>query len=346
MKLLVTGASGFLGQYVVAQALRNGHQVRAVVRRASDETRLPWHTHPAVEFVRLDLQQPNGLVEAVRGVDAVIHLAAAKAGDYETQFTSTVGATENLLKAMVEANVLRLVAISTFSVFDYLYIPAGETISEDSPIEREPSQRDVYAQTKLIQEEVFRKFEQQQGGQVTILRPGMIYGREHLWNACLGAKVRDSLWLRIGANAKMPLTYVENCAEAIVAAVERDEAKGKTLNIVDDDLPTQNTYANKLAQRMNPSPRTILISWTVMRLLSRTIWLSNTLLFKGRVKLPGLFVPARLHARFKPFHYSNTRAKQVLNWKPTYSLDTALERSCSDVDLLNVPPQTNHAPSI
>ncbi len=335
MTLLVTGATGFLGKYVVAEALRRGHQVRAVVRPGSDEKHLPWHNHPAVKLVRIDLRQPDGIDDAVRDADSVFHLAAAKAGDFDTQFASTVVATQNLINAMIEAGVLRLVAISTFSVFDYLYIRAGETLSENSPLERDPTQRDAYAQTKLIQEEVIRDFEQNHGGQVTILRPGMIYGRDHLWNACLGAKVSDSLWIRIGAQAQIPLTYVENCAEAIVTAA-RCEAIGETLNIVDDDLPTQSTYANKLARRMTP-PRTILLDWTLMRLLSHTIWQGNKLLFKGRVKLPGILVPARLHARFKPLHYSNMRAKQILNWNPKYALDIALDRSCSNVELLNVP---------
>ena len=345
MKLLVTGASGFLGRYVVAEALQRGHQVSAVMRPSSDAKRLPWHNHPAVKLVQVDLQKRDGIVDAIRGADSVIHLAAAKEGDFDTQFAGTVVATKNLLDAMIEADVLRIVAISTFSVFDYLYIQPGETLSEDSPIERDPTQRDVYAQTKLIQEKVIRDFEQNHGGQVTILRPGMIYGRDHLWNAYLGAKVSDSLWIRIGAHAQLPLTYVENCANAIVAAAQCSEAIGQTLNIIDDDLPTQSAYAKKLIERMTSPPRTIPINWTVMRLLSRTIWLGNKLLFKGRVKLPGIFVPARLDARFKPLHYSNNRAKQILNWKPKYSLDIALDRSCSNVELL-VPDQANQAPSI
>jgi nucleoside-diphosphate-sugar epimerase len=335
MKLLVTGASGFLGQYVVVEALRRGFEVRAVVRPSSDEKRLPWYNHPQVELARIDLQQSN-IVDALDNVNAVIHLAAAKQGNFETQYNSTVVATENLLKAMVSAQVRRLVAISTFSVFDYLYIPSGEIITEDSPIEREPKQRDVYAQTKLIQENIVRNFSVKSDGEVTIIRPGVVYGRDNLWNACLGVKVSERLWIQIGKNAQIPLTYVENCAEAIVAAVNCEQAIGKTLNIVDDDLPTQSIYAAKLIKLMARSPISIPVNWTMMRWLARTSWLFNKLL-ADKVKLPGILIPARLHARFKPLRYSNTRAQEVLNWKPKYSLDAALERSCSDIELLNVP---------
>ncbi|WP_427162007.1 NAD-dependent epimerase/dehydratase family protein [Aliinostoc sp. HNIBRCY26] len=334
MKILVTGASGFLGQYVVAAALSQGYQVRAAVRPSTAQNLLPWYNHPAVEVMKIDLRTSDLLSVALQGIDVVIHLAAAKQGDFDTQYADTVVATENLLQAMVVNRVLRLVAISTFSVFDYFHIPTGATIDEESITVQQPQHRDVYAQVKLLQENLFRRFEQQDCGKVTIIRPGMIYGRDNLWNACLGVKVSDRLWIRIGDHAQMPLTYVENCADSIVKAVECDQAIGKTLNIVDNDLPNQRVYAEKIAQFMTRSPYTITISWTVMCLVAQFAWQCNRLLLANKIKLPGLFVPARLHARFKPLSYSNVYAQQVLKWQPKYSLDAALERSCSDINLL------------
>ena len=337
MKLLVTGASGFLGNYVVAEALRRGISVRAVVRPSSDEKLLAWHNHPAVELIRLDLRRQDGIVDALRGVDAVIHLAAAKVGDFYTRFAGTVIATENLLNAMIEAQVLRLIDISTFSVYDYLRTQSGTTITEDTLIESDPLSRDEYAQTKLIQEKIVREFELNYGAQVTIVRPGLVYGRDNLWSTLLGGKLTDNLWLRIGAYATMPLTYVENCAEAIVSATERDQAIGQTLNIVDDDLPTQRVYVKKLAKHKVSMPRTIPINWTLMRAIAWMFWTYNNRVLKGQAKLPGIFNPVILDARFKLFRYSNARAKQILNWNPRYSLDISLERSCSNVELLQIP---------
>ncbi len=335
MKLLITGASGFLGKYVVTEALQRGFPVRAAIRHTSDEKRLPWRNSSNLELIRLDLTQSEGLEDALKGMDAVVHLAAAKQGNYDTQYENTVVATENLLKAMVANQVKRLVAISTFSVFDYLHIPDGGIINEDSPIEPCPQHRDIYAQTKLIQESLFRDFEQKNQGEVTILRPGIVYGRNNLWNAHLGVNLKNRLWVHIGGNSQLPLTYVENCAQAIISAIAPQEAIGKTLNIVDNDLPTQKVYAQKIVKLQPRQPSTIAINWTLMRLLSRSAWLFNNILLFGKMKLPGIFVPARLEARFKPFRYSNNNAQHVLNWQPKYSLDEALKRSCSDIDLLS-----------
>ncbi|MGH7999142.1 MAG: NAD-dependent epimerase/dehydratase family protein [Brasilonema sp.] len=340
MKLLITGVSGFLGQYVVAQALRRGHKVRAVVRPSSNEKRLAWHNHPDVELIRIDLRRKDGIVDVLQGVDAVIHLAAAKEGDFYTRFAGTVIATENLLDAMIEADVLRLVDISTFSVYDYLRAKSGTIITEDTLIESDPLERDEYAQTKLLQEELIREFEQHDKTQVTVVRPGLIYGRDNLWSTLLGGKLTDNLWLRIGAYATMPLTYVENCAEAIVSAVEREQAIGQTLNIVDDDLPTQRAYVKKLMKHKYALPRLIRINWTLMRAIAWTFWMYNKKVLNGQAKLPGIFNPVILDARFKSFRYSNARAKKVLNWNPRYSLDTALERTFSDAELLQVPQPT------
>ena len=330
--VLVTGASGFLGRYVVAEALDSGYNVKAVIRPTSNEESLPWLNHPALELVRLDLQQSAGIYEALKGVEAVIHLAAVKTGDYNTQLAGTVKTTENLLKAMVEARVLRLVAISSFSVFDYLNISHGTIIDENSPIESNPHERDVYAQMKLFQEQMIRDFEKNERLQVTIIRPGIIYGGDNLWNASLGFKISKNSWIGIGSEAQLPLTYVENCADAIVKALGCSGAIGKILNLVDDDLPTQKTYADKLVERTG-SPPILSISWAVMDYLTRITWKFNKQLYEKRVKIPGIMIPAILHARFKPLTYSNSQIEETLNWTPRYSLDVALDRSCRDLPL-------------
>jgi nucleoside-diphosphate-sugar epimerase len=334
MRLLVTGAAGFLGRYVVAEALKLGHWVRALDRPGSELVRLPWSQHAAVELVETDLSSPGDLYPALREIDGVLHLAAAKEGSYAEQYAGTVVSTSNLLDAMRLAGVLSLVLISTFSAFDYLRFEEGEIIDEETPLERDPSQRDVYAQVKLLQEEMVRRFGSEPGMRVTILRAGVIYGRGHLWNARLGVALRPDLWIRVGQRARIPLIYVENCAEAILRAASREEAEGQTLHIVDDDLPTQRSYANAVVKRIAPRPRTVPVSWTLMRALARLAWEIDERFLGGRMRLPGVLVPARLHARFKPLGYSNERAKRTLDWSPRHSLMSALDRSCGSCDPL------------
>lgn len=322
MKLLITGATGFLGRHVVAEAIDRGHTVRAIVRPTADASKFD----SDVECVRVDLRSPRGLVEACRGVDAVIHCAAAKAGDFYTQFAGTVVASENLLKAMKQADVKHIVAISSLSVYDYKNLWSFSTLDESSPLESRPSQRDEYARTKLIQERLVKEFAQQQGWKWTILRPGVIFGKDNLWTARLGMQGKKT-WLRTGAWAKLPLVYVENCADAILSALESPAADAGIFNVIDDELPNQRQYAAELRRRWPSRLRIIPLPWTVMRAVAGMADLTSKILFKGRAKLPGLLIPARLHARCKPLRYSNARLKQATGWKAKYSWRQALDRS-------------------
>ncbi len=330
LKIFITGATGFVGSHVVAEAVRRGHEVTAVVRPSSSQD--PTVGRPSVNAARIDLRSKEGLADAVSGHDVVIHLAAAKAGDFAVQFAGTVVATENLLGAMAESGVANLVGVSTFSVYDYLGMRPKTLLDEAAPIDRSPARRDEYAQTKLIQEELFRRFGEVDGRRLVVLRPGMIYGAGNLWHALLGAEF-GSRFLRIGAKATLPLTYVENCATAMVLAAERltdteTTVDGETINLVDDNLPTQRSYAEAVMARTD-TPPSIGIPWAVVRTAAGALAKGNELLLDGRAKFPGIAVPDRLHARFKPLRYTNAKAKRLLGWSPRYQLTEAIDRSVS-----------------
>lgn len=326
----MTGATGFVGRSTVAAGLAAGHEIRAVVRPAASDaelTALPGADR--LDVARCDLRSPVGIDAAVAGVTTVIHLAAAKEGDFYAQFAGTVTATENLLAAMAGAGVASLVGVSTFSVYDYGKLRSGSLVSEESPIDESPSKRDEYARTKLIQERLFADFAAA-GNRVVIVRPGMIYGRANLWHALLGTQLGPR-YLRIGSQATLPLIYVENAATALIAAAEGLEVDpspvaDEVLNLVDDDLPTQETYVRAVSAMIDPPPTTV-VPWPLVRTLAALLGWGNDRIFGGRAKLPGIVVPERLHARFKPLRYTNAKAKRLLDWAPRFGLTEAIARS-------------------
>jgi len=323
MKVFVTGATGFLGQRVVLEALRAGYEVRAVVRPMA-EIPVPREN---LEIVRLDLRQRDGLAEALRGCDAVIHLAAARSGDFFDRFAGTVSATENLLAAMKEAGLSHIVLVSSLAVYDYLHIPQGATLNEDSPIDQRMIDRDDEAHTKMLQERLVRQWAQEHRWAWTILRPGVIFGPGRVMCERLGIAMGEHWWFRLGSWAPIPLTFVDNCAEAIVLAVAHSEALGETINVIDDDPPSQLRYGAMLRDRMRPPPRIVPVSWLILQSGAFLVWEANGHLLGGRAILPELLIPARLHARCKPLRYDNSLAKRLLGWTPRYSLHQALDQS-------------------
>ncbi|WP_198805175.1 NAD-dependent epimerase/dehydratase family protein [Leptolyngbya sp. BL0902] len=325
MKILVTGALGFVGQVVVQALLAAGYGVRAVVRPGKDRGSMPWQS-PNLEVFEADLVTLAEDSPILQGVDAVIHLVASKSSDFDRAYQDTVVATQRLLAAMKHSQVWRLIAISSFSVYDYSALPDGARLDETTPLATNPALRDAYARTKLLQEEVVREFGAQPQAAVTILRPGMIYGPGALWNACQGTGAGPA-WLLIGPSAQMPLTYVENCAAAMIAALQSTAAVGATLNIVDDDLPTRQAYTDALVRQGTWKPKVIPLPWGAFRGVAQAVWWGQQTLLRGRGKLPGLLIPARLEARLKPLTYTNGKAKQVLGWQPAYHWREAIERS-------------------
>ena len=318
-----------------------------MVRPASRSIPESWQGHPQVKIVRGDLRSPQGIAELLEGVDCVVHLAASKSGSLYEQFGGTVIATENLLNAMVEADVGRLVAISSFSVYEYLKRHSGGVLDETSPLAADPYIRDEYCQTKLEQERLIFEQEEAHNLRCVVLRPGVIFGRDNLWTARLGMQINDRWWIRTGSSAALPLSYVENCAEVVILAAEYDGPERKlVLNVVDGETPSQREYLKALQARMTPRPRIVPVPWTVMRFLAYLAWQVNRICFKGTAKVPGLFVPSRLHARCKPLRYSNKKIISALGWNPRYSWQEGVERSLNKTEEIDLPiPKENKVTS-
>src|SRR5207244_538049 len=122
-----------------------------------------WDTDPRIELAVADLRSRSGTAEAVAGVDAVLHLAAAKSGDVYAQYGGTVVATENLLWAMDRAKVRHVVHVSSFSVYDWMRMRGGAVVDESAPVEKDAFDRDAYAHTKLVQERLVREYAAKNG---------------------------------------------------------------------------------------------------------------------------------------------------------------------------------------
>jgi len=276
--------------------------------------------------VQQDLRERQGLAGAVAGVDAVVHCAASMHGDIRTQLALTVEGTRNLLDAMKQAGVAHIIGLGTFALYDYLRITAGSVLDEDSPLEEHFETRAPYIQVKRRQEDMIREYSLTNRWRWTILRPSIVFGGGRTWFHHLGMQLSPRRWLCLAGDSPLPLTYVENCAAAILDALETDAANGTTLNIVDDDPPGRRRYMDALAARTQPRPGITGIS---SPLLDRASRMASGL---GNFPLPDLLRPASLYSRCKRLHYSNQRAKQVLGWKPRWNMEEELDRSFPSVE--------------
>jgi 2-alkyl-3-oxoalkanoate reductase len=321
MRILVTGANGFLGRRVVAVLLAQGHTVRALVRPATSLAELGWPD--SVEIVRADLRAAHELAPAFAGVDVLIHLAAAVTGGQDAMFASTVSGTERLLAAMAASACRRIVLASSFAVYDWT--ETRGMLDENSPIATGAGlyARDGYAIAKAWQERVTRRLAAEHGWDLTVLRPGFIWGRDHGYLAACGQKI-GRVHLVIGPFSHLPLTHVDNCADLFARAAVDPRAAGQTLNVVDGPGERIWSYLGSYLKGSGerglrvPFPYTVAIA--MVRLAFATI-------LKRNGKLPGLLIPCRFEARLKPLRYTNRRARELLGWHPPCDHAECLRRT-------------------
>jgi UDP-glucose 4-epimerase len=322
VKLLITGANGFLGRSVVAAALHGGHDVRAMVRPAADTDRCGWPGQ--VDVFRADLRSADDLPRAFEGVDALVHLAACVAGSEEQQFQSTVVGTERLLSAMAASSTRRLVLASSFYVYDWSRV--RRVLTEDSPVEADPYRRDGYTIAKVWQERVTRQFAQRCGWQLTVLRPGFIWGPGNEWIARLG-QVAGRRHIVVGGRSLGALTHVENCAAFFVRAAECDAAAGETLNVFDGHQIRVWRYAGEYLRRTGTPGRRILVPYWLGISAARCARFVSRCAFGERGKLPSLLTPRLFEARFKPLQFPNHKLVRVLGRGALLSFAECLART-------------------
>jgi nucleoside-diphosphate-sugar epimerase len=324
VKVLVTGANGFLGRATVEAFLEHGHEVRALVRPAT-ETEARWSG--PVEIVRADLRAGADLEPMVSEVDAVVHLAAGTSGDEMDMFAATVVGTERLLTAMARTATRRLVLASSFTVYDWDAVP--RLLTESSPLATDLERRGGYTAAKVWQERVARRMSSEHGFSLTVLRPGVVWGPGNEYPPGIAQKL-GPLHVVFGRAARLPLTYVENCAECFVRAAERPQSADETVNVVDDAGTSTSLFLKEHLRRSGEGGVVVSVPYRLAEGLVGTVSSASQMLFEGQGNLPSILVPARFAARFKPLDYSNAKAREVLGWAPRYSFDEALDRTYGD----------------
>jgi nucleoside-diphosphate-sugar epimerase len=330
MKILVTGAGGFLGKRLVERLLAHGQlDVRAMLRDRSKGAALEAIavSYPAarVELFGANLKNPAEVAAALEGVGLVIHAAAALKGSPAEMFLDSVVASRSLLEgvaAMEPALRPRIVLVSSFGAMGVASLERGALVDETVPLETRPGERDVYSHTKLRQEQLFWEYREKLGFELVVLRPGVIYGPG---SGHFSTRVGLSLFgrfMHLGGSNLLPLTYVENCAEAIVVAALAPIAAGEVYNVVDDQLLTSRQYLQLYQQKVKRL-KTIPVPYWLLQWGSGVVERYST---RSRGQLPAIFTPYKTRAMWGGNRFSNAKLKR-LGWQPIVSTAEGLERS-------------------
>jgi nucleoside-diphosphate-sugar epimerase len=331
VKVLVTGATGFLGTALVERLLAHGEQdVRCLVRSPGRAARLEAlarrYPQSKLDLFAGSLTSKEAAAATLEGVSVVYHLAASLLGAAADIFLNTVVASKNLLEAISAAGrPIKVVLVSSFGVYGVADLPRGHLVDESTPLEPHPERRDLYSQAKLRQEKLFREYQARSGFPLVVLRPGVIYGpRGSRLSARIGLNLMG-VFLYLGGDNVLPLTYVDNCAEAIALAGRSAEAEGQTYNVVDDDLPTCRQYLARYRREVEPL-RVLPIPYPIMQAISSAVQRYHAY---SKGQLPAIFTPYKTATSWGGNRFENTKLKG-LGWKPLVSTDEGMRRAFED----------------
>jgi nucleoside-diphosphate-sugar epimerase len=224
MRVLVTGASGFLGGHVAELLSKRGDHVRALVRATSNRKHLASLSN--VELFEGSVEEADRVRDAVEGVDAIVHSAGLiKARNTDEFFAINVGGTANLVDAARRRPIKRFVYVSSLEA-------CGPSADGDPVPPDQENPVTAYGRSKLAAEKVVLSAKDDMG--VVILRPGAIYGpRDGEILEAFKAIKRGLLPLVAGGQAKGVWIYATDCAQACVCAIDADVPSGKVY-FVDD----------------------------------------------------------------------------------------------------------------
>lgn len=235
VRIAVTGATGFLGRYVVDSLLRRGAHVVGVVRNPG---RVPELAARGVELRQADLAEPERLAAGFAGVDAIVANAALFVlgnSDWRAHQRANIAGTENTFAAAAAAGVKRAVLVSSCGVYRGF---SRDRIGEDYPQYDERTRRNftnVYRISKALSEQLAWRLAAQHGTELTAVRPCAIYGAfdanfTRLFKRLVGGPVGI-----MPAPCRLSVVYGGDVAEGIAACLERPATIGRAYNLAGED---------------------------------------------------------------------------------------------------------------
>lgn len=327
--IVVTGSNGFVGSKVVEVLLSYGFKnLRCFVRPSSDLTALDHligsSNGARIKVVRGNLLSRNDCLKATKGVSIIFHLAAGIEKTFPGCFLNSVVTTRNLLDSVLQSkDFKRFLNVSSFAVYSNWQIKPGGLLDETCEVESKFIERyEPYAYAKAKQDELVIEYGEKYKIPHVIVRPGAVYGPGR--NSITARVGIDTfgVFLHLGGSNKIPLTYVYNCAHAIVLAGLKRGINGEIFNIVDDDVPTSRQFL-RLYKRNVGHFKSIYIPYRIFYLLC-LLWEKYSNYSHGQ--LPPAFNRRKCATYWKGNQYSNHKLKDLLGWTPKVPFFEAAER--------------------
>lgn len=326
-RILVTGASGFIGGHLAEELGKRGYTVRALFRRSVPPAHLSRIQGDRIELMRADLTEEAQVATAVEGIDAVMHVAA-KAGDWgplKEYERHNYNATVQLLEAARRAGCLKFVLTSSTAVHGFGH---HLNTTENGPYYPLIA---PYQITKKRAEE-YAISQNGKGIAVAVIRPGNVLGPGDTTTTfpILDGMERGLMGYISGGKSLTCPVYVDDVVDAHIRALELSEADGKVFNVTGGERVTWKQYVEEAAKHLGiRAPRKSLpgpVAYALAGLL-------ETVYRWTAIKKAPLITRYLVAQLMDDYNFSIDRAKAVLGYEPKTAWQEALRRTVEDYRL-------------
>jgi len=246
MRVLITGATGFIGGRLAEVAFEHGISVVALVRtwsRAARLARLP------VRMIHGDILDLDSLRAAMKGCDVVFHCAVDNRVGGKAHRRSSVQGTTNVMQGALEIGVKRVVHLSSVAV--YSYKPGPDAATEEGSYRYSG---DAYCDGKIDAEKIALRYYREHGLPVTVLRPTIVYGPFGSWTVDTVSAIREGRMVLVNGGVGICNSlYVDNLIEAMLLAAQREGAVGEVFHISDANPVTWKEFIEAHARALGDS---------------------------------------------------------------------------------------------
>ena len=297
--VLITGGTGLLGKAIAIELARRNWFTRVLSRRIpSISLRIP-----GVDYVASDLAE-NIPAEVFKNISIVVHCAAETDGGREAHERNSVGATRNLLHAMQEAGVQKIVHISSIAVLKTSREITG-LVDENTPLALKGDDRGPYVWGKAESERQAVELSQDLGIKLRIIRPGPLVDYTFFEPPGRLGREIGSLFVYVGSKkSKLSLCSIQTAAEVIREYVDNFDNMPSILNLVEPDSPTRAELVSLLLER-RPDLKSMCIPSGFLRALSPALKLVQRVL-RPKTK------PLDIYAAFSSEKYNTKLADSII----------------------------------
>jgi len=326
MKAFVTGGTGHVGSTLIEVLLRRGYEVHCMVRKTSDLTFLKSLNSNKLFFPIGDLKSPESILEGIKNAqpDYVFHVAAAVGwwGPWKYFYDLNVLGTQKVVEAIEKtSSVKKLIHVSTYAVYGY---ENQMDAKEDQPYGKLHYK---YSETKMMAEKyLWEKYDNGNGLPITMIRPPSVFGPHDRANftEIFGLIKHNRNVLPGKGEQLVSWAYNYDIADLLIKMAEDDRATGEAFNVKTGDL-TSEELIMKLMEILNITD--IKIRHVPIFLTRIAGWLGSAFgtLFRSK---KGPIIHRQIVRMVIHHHVCNIdKAKKVLGWVPTISLDDALKET-------------------